>query len=233
MLDSDKARCQIERQNSIGRCSRSGTTLLGAILGEHGECVCPPESHFKVSVIRSCRTEGGAIDVERALRMIRIHWRFKLWEIDVDPAEAPTESYVELLDWLGDEYARQRGVAAHVCVDHTPENINYASLLLALFPRARIVHLVRGGRAVANSILPLDWGPNTVIKAAPWWRATVQQGLALERRLPPHQIVRVSFEDLTRAPEETVQRLCSALDLPFEPRMLQADGFHPPDYTAR
>lgn len=183
-------------------------------------------------MVRSCRTADGRIDAERALRFIRIHWRFKLWGIDVDPSEAPRRSYVELIDWLVDEYTRRRGMKGRVWVDHTPENINYAALLLALFPRARIVHLVRDGRAVANSILPLDWGPNTVIRAAPWWRTNVQEGLGLDRRPPPSQILRVRFEDLICAPEETVRRLCEALDLPFEPRMLQADGFQPPDYTA-
>ncbi|MFW6136413.1 MAG: sulfotransferase family protein [Chloroflexota bacterium] len=222
----------MERQIFIGGCSRSGTTLLGAILGAHADCVCPPESHFKVSVVRSCRTPDGGIDVERALRLIRIHWRFKLWGMDVDPGQAPTGSYAELLDWLVDTYARRRGIAAHVWIDHTPENINYGSVLLELFPQATIVHIIRDGRAVANSILPLDWGPNTVIRAASWWQANVREGLALEGLLPPSQIVRVKYEDLVRAPEETVRRLCRELDLRFEPHMLQADGFRPPTYTA-
>ncbi len=206
--------------------------MLGAILGAHSDCVCPPESHFKVSVVRSCRTRDGGIDAERALRLIRIHWRFKLWGIDVDPAQAPTGSYAELLDWLVDTYARRRGMTGHVWVDHTPENINYAAVLLELFPEARIVHIIRDGRAVANSILPLDWGPNTVVKAAPWWQANVREGLALEGLLPAPQIVRVRYEDLVRAPDDTVKRLCRQLDLPFEPRMVQADGFRPPGYTA-
>jgi hypothetical protein len=205
--------------------------LLGAILGAHSDCVCPPESHFKVSVVRSCRTRDGSIDPERALRLIRIHWRFKLWGIPIDPARVPTGSYVELLDWLVDEYARRQGMTGDTWVDHTPENVNYASVLLELFPRARIVHIVRDGRAVANSILPLDWGPNTVVKAAPWWQANVREGLALEGLLPAGQIVRVKYEDLVRGPEETVRRLCQALGLAYEPRMLRADGFQPPGYT--
>lgn len=183
-------------------------------------------------MIRSCRTKSGEIDLERALRMIRIHWRFRLWGIDIDPAQAPTGSYVELLDWLVETYARQRGMTGDIWVDHTPENVNYASVLLELFPRARIVHIVRDGRGVANSILPLDWGPNTVVEAAPWWQANVREGLALEGLLQPKQIVRVRYEDLVRRPEETVPRLCAELDLTYEPRMLQADGFQPPGYTA-
>ncbi len=227
---------QIERQIFIGGCSRSGTTLLGAILGAHSDCVCPPESHFKVSVLRTCRREDGSIDLEEALRFIRMHWRFKLWNLEIDPSQAPDSSYVDLLTWLVEAYGRSawddRGLAGSTWIDHTPENINYAHLLLELFPQARIVHIIRDGRAVANSILPLDWGPNTVIKAAPWWEANVREGLALESTLPADQIVRVMYEELVSEPEETVRQLCEKLGLAYEASMLQADGFRPPGYTA-
>lgn len=223
---------KIDNQIFIGGCSRSGTTLLGAILGAHSDCICPPESHFKVSVLRHCQREDGSIDLDAALRIISIHWRFKLWNLHIDPDEAPDTSYEDLLTWLVESYARDRGVTAHIWVDHTPENVNYASLLLQLFPQAKIVHIVRDGRAVANSILPLDWGPNTVIKAAPWWKAMVREGLALEAFLPAEQIVRLRYEDLVYAPEQTVRWLCERLDLPFEPGMMAANGFRPPGYTA-
>jgi len=223
---------QIQNQVFIGGCSRSGTTLLGAILGAHSDCVCPPESHFKVSVLRHCQRDDGSIDLDEALRIISMHWRFKLWGLDIDPNAAPDTSYVDLLTWLVESFAETQGVSATTWVDHTPENINYASLLLGLFPDAKMIHIVRDGRAVANSILPLDWGPNTVIKAAPWWTAMVREGIALEAFLPDEQIVRVRYEDLVCAPEPTVRKLCERLELPFEPAMLAADGFRPPGYTA-
>jgi hypothetical protein len=222
----------ITRQIFIGGCSRSGTTLLGAILGAHSACICPPESHFKVSALRSCRTREGDIDLDRALRLIQIHWRFKLWDTAIDPRAAPAGSYVELLEWLVAQYAERHGMRGHIWVDHTPENINYASLLLELFPRAQIVHIIRDGRGVANSILPLDWGPNTIVKAAPWWKAMVREGLALEALLPGEQIVRVRYEDLVNEPERIMRSLCAALELPYEPGILRADGFRPPGYTA-
>jgi hypothetical protein len=161
-----------------------------------------------------------------------MHWRFKLWNLAVEPREAPANSYVELLEWLVIQYATRNGIAGSIWVDHTPENINYASLLLELFPRAKIVHIIRDGRAVANSILPLDWGPNTIVRAAPWWQAMVREGLALEALLPRDQIVRVRYEDLVNEPEATMRTLCSALELAYEPGILRADGFRPPEYTA-
>jgi hypothetical protein len=223
---------QVEREIFIGGCGRSGTTLVGAILGAHSDCICPPESHFKVSALRSCQRDDGTVDLDEALSFIRMHWRFKLWDLDVDPDEVLDGSYADLLTSLVEAYAQDRGIAGHVWVDHTPENINYASVLLKLFPEAKLIHIVRDGRAVANSILPLDWGPNTVIEAAAWWKAIVREGLALEAFLPPEQIVRVRYEDLVYAPEATVRRLCGELDLAYEPAMLAANGFRPPGYTA-
>lgn len=42
----------IKQQIFIGGCSRSGTTLLGAMLGAHSDIICSPESHFKIDVLR-------------------------------------------------------------------------------------------------------------------------------------------------------------------------------------
>lgn len=222
---------EIERQIFVGGCSRSGTTLLGAILGAHSDCICSPESHFKVSVLRHCRQPDGTIDLERALSLIQRHWRFKLWQLKLESGKAPRTSYPDLLTWLVGVYAQGRGLTGSVWVDHTPENINYASALLRLFPEATFVHIVRDGRAVANSILPLDWGPNTIIRAATWWQLMVEDGLALETRLPPEQIIRLSYEQLLYDPERTVRRLSEELDLSYEAHMLEADGFQPPAYT--
>lgn len=224
---------EIQRQIFVGGCGRSGTTLLGSILGSHSRCVCPPESHFKTTPLRAGLWKDDSVDLQAALELIRIHWRFKLWELEIDPEQAPQSSYVDLLHWLVRAYAQAHNLMGNIWVDHTPENINYAPVLLHLFPNAQVVHLIRDGRAVANSIMPLDWGPNTVIKAAVWWKGIVEQGLALEEAFSSDRIVRVRYEDLVFEPEQTLARLCDALGLEYEPAMLTASGFHPPGYTTQ
>ncbi|MGC9399063.1 MAG: sulfotransferase family protein [Anaerolineae bacterium] len=223
----------IKREIFVGGCGRSGTTLLGAILGAHSRCLCPPESHFKTSPFRLGMWKDGHIDPRAAWAYIQIHWRFKIWQLDVDADAAPQSSYVDLLHWLVEQYAEAHDLTGTIWVDHTPENVNYASTLLNHFPRARLVHIVRDGRAVANSIMPLDWGPNTVITAAPWWETNVRSGLTLEEGELAERIVRVKYEALLAEPETTVAHLCDALELAFEPSMLSASGFHPPAYTTR
>jgi hypothetical protein len=232
----------IDRQIFIGGCSRSGTTLLGAMLGAHSECICPPESHFKISVLGACGWDKDAVDVQTALSLIQRHWRFKIWELDIDPTELPEKalgtSYPRLLGWIVARYAEGLGKSgANIWVDHTPANIGDAPTLLELFPRSKMIHIVRDGRAVAGSIMGLDWGPNTIIKAARWWLDAVAYGLALETLLKEQeekedQITRVRYEDLVTTPEETLGRLCDHLGIDYQPQMAKAGGFKPPRYTA-
>ncbi len=221
----------IRQEILIGGCGRSGTTLLGSMIGSHSRCICPPESHFKTSPFRLGMWRENQIDPEAAWAYIQIHWRFKIWQLDVKPQAAPKSSYIDLLHWLVEQYAAAHGLTGDTWVDHTPENINYAPTLLHTFPQAKVVHIIRDGRAVANSIMPLDWGPNTIIEAAEWWKEIVQAGLALENTALADRIIRVKYEDLVFEPETTITQLCAKLRLDYEPLMLTASGFHPPGYT--
>ena len=227
---------QIERQILIGGCGRSGTTLLGAMLGAHSDCICPPESQFKMDVLRSCEGNGEKVNLPTALNLIKKHLRFKIWEFDISSTEIPEEemggSYPRLLEWIVSRYARSHGkTKARIWVDHTPENIRRATTLLELFPQAKMIHIVRDGRAIASSVMSVDWGPNTIIKAAGWWLEMISYGLAAESRLREDQITRVKYEDLVCAPEKTLINLCTFLGIDYQPEMVQAGGFKAPRYT--
>lgn len=222
----------------IGGCSRSGTTLLGAMLGSHPDLICTPESHFKTELLRQLWPHVHQLNTTDLLAQLTKHWRFKLWEVDESPRAlarwAKGRSYGDVLDAISFAYARKRGKpGATTWVDHTPENISYTQSLLALYPNARFVHIVRDGRAVASSILPLDWGPNSIIKAARWWMRMTSFGLAAEASLNNQQIIRVKYEELITSPEPTIRRLCQFMGVAFQPAMLDANGFTPPRYTTR
>lgn len=227
----------ISQQLFIGGCSRSGTTLIGAMLGNHPAVITTPESHFKYRVYRDF---GGQIDdgnIRRALDAVIRHWRFRIWELDVDRADILARisrpTYAELLCRIVERYAEQTGSpGARIWLDHTPENTTYGTTLLEIFPQARFVHIVRDGRGVASSILPLDWGPNTVTRAARWWVESVSYGLALEKWLPPEQIMRVHYEILIREPVESVRAISEFAGINFDPSMVESTGFKIPRYTA-
>jgi hypothetical protein len=226
---------QIEKAIFIGGCERSGTTLLGAMLGAHSDCVCTPESQFRIEVLQSFGWNEMNANIPSALNAIKDHWRFKLWNLNMPPAprECPVkESYAALLYWLVAQYSeRMDKTTATVWVDHTPHNVRYATALGEIFSDMKLIHIVRDGRAVANSIIPLDWGPNTVIKAAPWWVEKVAYGLAVETRWPESRITRIRYEDLVQSPEATLKRLCKFLGIDYQSKMARATGFRRPDYT--
>jgi len=221
----------------IGGHPRSGTTLLGAMVGAHSECICTPESQFKTRVLRHRllkKTAGR--DVKTVFSLIEKDWRFRIWNISLPSVPfSEIHSYAGLLLFIVHVFA-EKNARKHpeIWVDHTPSNIKKenARTLLTLFPDAKFVHIVRDGRAVAASVIPLDWGANTVGRAACSWRKRVSQYCSVESELGSRRVKRVHYEELVREPEKTMRELCSFLGIAYQPAMKGGKGFHVPDYTA-
>jgi hypothetical protein len=210
----------------IGGCPRSGTTLLGAILGAHSQCACVPESGFKTDALRGQTASG---DPRAFLRAICGSHHFALWGLDHDPdlhrAGGETPSFAAVITSLVRRYAESVDKwPVPIWIDHTPWNVCFGVTLTAMFPDVKFIHLVRDGRAVAASVLALDWGPGSAESAARWWSRLVTLGLALESWIPD-RVLRVRFEDVVRAPETTVRGIAAFLGLDYEPGMLRGDGF--------
>src|SRR5262245_2436326 len=91
----------------VGGCGRSGTTLLGSILGAHSECVCVPESPFKTDVLRFL--DPATADTRRMLTSIMNTRRFQLWGLDLASlSESLAQfdgAYAQGLSWLVARYA--------------------------------------------------------------------------------------------------------------------------------
>ena len=226
----------------IGGCDRSGTTMLGAMLGAAPGAVCTPESQFKTEILEGGNAAALLGAPGRALAAIEAHWRFATWGLGTEAigrvsASKPSD-YTGLLEALVDRYAaRQRAGgrrdgAPRIWVDHTPSNIRHLKRLFSLFPEARAIHLVRDGRAVAASVLPLDWGPNTAFFAAEWWSRCLSPGLAAEKRFGPEKLLRVRYEDLAASPRAVLKRICRFADIDYVERMEEASTFRVPAYTA-
>jgi Sulfotransferase family len=215
----------------IGGCPRSGTTLLGTLLGTHPDCLCVPESHFKIDALRFEDVRPERVDPARVLALMRRDRDFQGWE-ESPGAPGPDErvvSYTDLVAWLVRRYGARFGKPSpKLWVDHTPDNTRFATTLVDLYPDAKMIHIVRDGRAVAASLLPLHWGPNRIDTAARYWLWHVGHALAAEACLGPGRVTRVRYEDLVEQPEPTLQRLCAFLDMDYDPVMLKGDGFRVP-----
>jgi hypothetical protein len=201
------------------------------MLGSHSCCLAVPESQFKIDALRPAGKPQDAAGVQAAFESITDNWRFRAWDIDLAVTRPQVASYADLFEWLVTCYGNSiRRTDFDLWIDHTPENMQYLQTLFDLFPTAKAVHIVRDGRAVAASVLPLDWGPNTFIGAANYWIEHVSYGLAAESHFGAARVFRVTYEDLVSQPEPVLQRLCAWLGIDYEGRMLDAEGFSKPKY---
>lgn len=221
----------------IGGCERSGTTLLGAMLGTNSECLWTPKSQFKIDALCSFEWSRNGVNIPYALNVIKNHQRFKLgFDINL-VSMLPEEiefSYPELIKWIVKRYGEKHGKSnPKMWIDHTPTNLVYANILFDLFPEAKMIHIVRDGRAVAASLLMhLDWRPNTINKAAHFWIEKVSYGLGAESFWGEERVRQVRYEDLVEDPEKTLKTLCCWLNIDYQSEMIKGSGFIPPEYTS-
>ena len=168
------------KQVFIGGCGRSGTTFLAALINRNTKSIVTPESQFKFDLLS--RPNESGVDY---LRLLENNWRFGNWGLDVHKLASEVgnvSSLSEFLTVIVKEYGGVNGgEGADVWIDHTPNNIDYMIPLDNIFPEAKFIHLIRDGRGVAASVMPLPWGPNTVLAAADWWMKKLAVGLAAEQ----------------------------------------------------
>jgi hypothetical protein len=226
----------------IGGCDRSGTTLLGAMLGSSPGAICTPESQFKTEILEHGEANRRLASSRLAFSAIVGHWRYAAWGLsqsDLLRLRARRHSdYGALLKDIVLGYAESLGYGKggqalpQFWVDHTPSNIRHLDRLFSIFPDAVCLHIVRDGRAVAASVIPLDWGPSTIFFAARWWARQLSPGLAAEQYFGPKRVLRVRYEDLLAAPEAELKKICRFAGIEYVDAMCSASGFRIPRYTA-
>ncbi len=195
----------------IGGAGRSGTTLFRAMIDAHGDLCCGPEAKLVPAI---CALRG--------------QW---LQTMGPDLAEAGvTEAVLDgavrgfltgLLEGLGREGVR--------VAEKTPHNMLHVALLGRLFPRARFVHLVRDGRAVAASLVKQRWiEPGTgkpiwycadLEGAMRYWASVVSTARAQAASVAGRYL-EVRYEDLVASPERTLRQVMAFLGERWDPAVL-------------
>jgi hypothetical protein len=178
------------------------------------------------------RRRGGLDDPEQAARFAAEVWshpRVRLWGLTGEPPAVPeglshAEAYRFAVEAPFRAYAQQEEKERFG--DKTPAYLASVDELLAVWPDARIVVLVRDARAVALSITKLPFGPNNPYAAADWWARGIRAGLEAERR-HPEQVLTVRYEDLVAQPEAIVRRVCNHVRLGYNSEMLAIERAGP------
>lgn len=217
-------------------CPRSGTTLLQRMLDNHPQLAVANDTHFVPAALKGVTPRPGLPLTQEIVERVR-HFRtragkgFDRLELPADAldrAAASAGTYPELVRALYSEFAELRGKP--LAGEKTPDYVRHLLLLRALFPWAKVVHLIRDGRDVSLALL--DWaqdgkGPgrlklwheNPTAACALWWHWQVSAGRQ-DSGIFGSAYHEVRYETLVASPDETLRELADFLELPFDDRML-------------
>jgi hypothetical protein len=215
-------------------CQRSGSTMLGAMLGAHPKIVCLPEAQFIGDFLPA--DPKDPVDPTELLDAIESHWRFRIWDFDLAGVRPQPDgiapSFAATICWLARRYAAFVGKPeAKLWVEQQPGHIKRVWHLARHFPDARFLHIVRDGRAVALSLMTRDWGPNRILSAAKYWQERVATGLALEIEFGPKRAQRVRYEAVLDRSRDQLEALAAFVGLSFDPAMERPTGLRLPRFT--
>ncbi len=208
---------------------RSGTTLLQVMLDAHPRLALLTEVHFFSEILQIRRIVPSLdtpADLARFLQLVRRCGHFRrlidgeqlLAAVERQLSEQPRRSYELFYRLLLEEYARLRGAARFG--EKTPPNVRYLDDLVAIFPRARIVHIIRDPRAAVASALRMPWYPKEVVTNSLKWYLDVRAARLFADR-HPDLIFEVRYEDLVSEPRRELERICAFVGEPFDDKMLQ------------
>ncbi len=214
----------------IGGCPRSGTTLLAAMLGNNSNIDTLPECHFKFDLLWMLKQNKDNIEVRQALHQLKQHWQFQHYYDGLELEQVfgihdtGLMPYADFLLKLYRQYKIKKAQSSQsIWLDHTPENILYGQTLFNLFPQSKMIHIIRDGRAVANSLVKVDWGANTIYHAADCWARSIAAGLAVRLKYGEENVYQLHYEDLVLKPEHTLQKISRFLGMSYEESMLVTD----------
>jgi len=181
-------------------CARSGTSILGELVGQHPEVAYMFEASWAWEA--GGRGENGSD---------------RLTEAHVTPEVA----------WLVRQRLEKRLTTGSVLVEKNPRTSLRVPFVRALFPDARFVHIIRDGRDVACSLVPGCGGDewrhlkppswqelrvdySGVRRTARVWRDVLEIALA-DLETAPHMTIR--YEDLIADPRREAERVLGFLEL--------------------
>ncbi|WP_287127450.1 sulfotransferase [Candidatus Cyanaurora vandensis] len=204
---------------------RSGTTLMNSILTAHPEVVIGPETHF----LDRWMLRYPQLNMSRPADF-RVFWQtfkdtveFGQLGIEADRALVRLEtmgtlSYQKIFTGVMEEYLAL--VQKPRWGEKTPDHYRHLGTLLAWYPTARVLWMLRDPRAVVASLAKMSWsGEKPAVVHAQKWRESMD---LLKQWGGDERVRLVRYEDLVTNPEGEVQSICSFLDLAFIPAMIEA-----------
>jgi len=240
--------------------SRSGTTLMMKTLNTSDEVAISNENHFLGHLLpwegarHQFRRFGdlrndenvhrlvdfiysGAFAKSSRLRGLSRHWRWIIKKVGRDDLQHrildSDRTERALFEIMMQVYAEGRPVIG----EKTPAHVRYVPTIMAWFPDARVIHMLRDPRAVFVSELRRRKREAVTVpykqlsrigflfklfimlETTLAWRESATL-LKKYRRLYPDRYYLLRFEDLVSEPEPHIRALCAYLGISFQQELL-------------
>lgn len=211
----------VPRQIFVVGMNGSGTTMLLDHLSSHSLIYGFPAETKSLPYFIKHEPEYGDLMVEgNFLRLWdemkkSIAERASLLPVNLPMPGPESRSAAGAFDHIMGTLAAANG--RHVWCEKTPMHVHHISLLAEAYPESKFIHVIRDGRDCAASFhRRWRFSPLRTIYR---WKQAVRAGMEQGALLGP-RYVEVRYEAITRAPEETLRRLCAFLNVNFEPAIL-------------
>lgn len=208
-------------------CVRSGTTLTRDLLRRVPGVICPEETHF-LRWSEPFRTPASMPPHTRN-EVLRRHRA-----IDGVPEEvfakllATCHSKAELQRAYVTAFAQAQGVSGpYSWIDKTPQNIYGGALILAAFPSARLLHIMRNPlNVVASMLMGRQVSVPDVHGAINYWCEAVQIATTL-KKAAPDRIMDLRYETLVADVPGTMAAVLQFAGIDAPPGLYARADAHP------
>lgn len=195
---------------------RSGTTLLRLMIDDHPGLSNPGEMDF----LFEPPMRSGAPDMDVYAGELALNRVFAGLQLSFTKGLSYEDQVRDFIRQLR-KPGRRLTINIHRHFDHIP----------AIFPNARYVHLLRDPRDAAKSAIGMGWAGN-VFHGVDHWIKSERDFERLAAKTPTDRIYRLRNEDLIKAPERELAKLCAFLGVAYDPAMLNYPShttYGPPD----
>ena len=177
-------------------CARSGTSILGELIGSHPEVNYIFEAHHIWEI--------AGLGVNESHRLLDIH------------------ATPEVKEKIREYFKLQQG-ESKIVVEKCPRNVLRVPFVRAVFPEAKIIHVIRDGRDVVCSLLPGIGGDEWGHLRPPTWKILMQNYEGIKRcALAYKAIMEIALQDLKLVPHFQI----SYEDLVLEPNTIADNIFN-------
>ena len=219
------------KSNLVFLCgfTSSGTDLLKNIVNAHSDIYISGEFPFlprlakkygstvSQEMLPSVIEDLGKIDVYHNLQKPDL----KLTDFEEKSQYSLDEVYLQMLSnssvkWIGNK---------------TPQNTENIDKLNSLFPEAKFILIVRDVRDIVIS-RQKKWGKNLLLGSSKWSQR-MQRGLTNLQSLPKERYLILTYENLLKDLEGSLDKICTFLEVEYQQEMLNFHQYIPQKYYGK